>query len=119
MRVPPSGYAAIEHIECKSRGRQRRGGEKMRQRLAADIDHGAEYAGHAAGCVGQREQIGQVHAADHREMFARLAGVWSHAESLIQRGRNRGFFFPRIWFLGLPLLVGLFLYLQLVSGSLQ
>ena len=43
-------------------------------------------------------------------MFARLAGVWSHAESLNQRGRNRGFFLPRIWFLGLPLLVELFLW---------
>ncbi len=89
MRVTPAGYAAIEDIEYEGRGRERRGYQEMRQRLAADIDHGAEYPGHAAGCIGQREQIGQVHSADHREMFARPAWVGFHFDSLVQRGGRR------------------------------
>jgi hypothetical protein len=70
MRLAPARDAAVEHVEDEGGRCQRRGPEKLRERLARHEGHGQEHCADAAGRVAEREGIGQVEAADHREMLA-------------------------------------------------
>ena len=68
MLAPPAGDTTIEHVEYERRRRHRSGNEEMDCRMASDVDHGEKYGRHAAGRVAQREEVGQVEAANHRKM---------------------------------------------------
>jgi len=74
MLVPPSGNTAIEPVEDQSRRREGRGGEEMDRRLAAHVQHAEQHCPEPAHGVGQRQKVGQVKLADHREMCRRSGG---------------------------------------------
>src|SRR6185295_8445784 len=61
----------------------------MRQRVTADIGHRQEHSSHATGSIGERKEIGEMHAADHAEMFARLVAWLCHMKSLAQAWQRK------------------------------
>ena len=64
--LPPARHAAVVRVEDQRRGRH--GREKVRDRGIGDMRHRKEHRGDAAARIGEREEIGQVKAADHREV---------------------------------------------------
>src|SRR3990167_5161912 len=67
MLVAPARHLAVEHVEDESQrchcGRQ----QKVRKRTAGHVHHRQEHRQHAAGGIPQRDEVGQMKAADHRE----------------------------------------------------
>jgi len=74
MLMPPAGDTAIEPVEDQRRRRQGRGGEEIGPRLAPHVEHAEKDCRDPAGGVGQRQKVGQVKLADHREVFGGNGG---------------------------------------------
>ena len=68
MLVAPARDAAVEHIE-EGRRRQRGGDEEIGRVAPRHVEHGEEDRAHAAGGVAQREQVGELQLAQHREVL--------------------------------------------------
>src|SRR5438105_11134563 len=98
MLLPRPRNAAIEHIEHQSSGGQSRRDVEINQWLIAEVLHGAKYGRHAAGGVGQREEVGHAKFSNHREMLGAI-GVghrainreWSYATTTEARKRRSSF----------------------------
>jgi hypothetical protein len=60
--------APVEDVEDEGSRRQRSRNEEVADRLALQIPHRAEDAAYAAGGVRQREEVGEMELANHREM---------------------------------------------------
>lgn len=92
MLMPRAGNLAVEHVKNKRCRRQRGRREKMKRQLRAHVEHGEQHAADAARGIAEREKVGEMEVAQHREMagWSGLHGcfrVCCDAELLLPFGR--------------------------------
>ena len=80
-RLAPARDPAVEDVEGERRRREGGGDEEVAGVAMAEVAHRHQHGGDAAGGVAQGEEVGELEAADHREVRARL-GAGRHRRFL-------------------------------------
>jgi len=62
---------SLKPVEDQSCRRHGRGGEEIRRRLVAHVQHAEQHGPKSARGVGQGQKVSQVKLTDHREVFRR------------------------------------------------
>src|SRR5262245_11446787 len=84
--MAPTRDTTVEHVERKGHGGEHGRREKIAGRRIREIRHRAKNRRHAARCIAERKDIGEVHAANHREVPWQSVQVALHRDPFCWSG---------------------------------